>query len=435
MEIDQKNLTGRLRSVAAIGLRGASIVLAFVVVVLLTRLLGPEGYGQYALIVALITVLNVPVGVALSTVLMREVSEARATQDWSRARGLARRGYQCVCALAAIAAIVVLCVAPGAGLQWTICAALAAVALSLDSFSAVRAAQLRGLNAPLLAQAPDLLLKPAIIALGLGALYLSQTATTGVVAALTCLAIGAASAAVMGWLGLIRVAPSPLFRTAAKYDDKTWRKSALALAASSLVIVGGAYADTFVLAVVTDAGSVGVYRVAAQVALATSVGYTSLNYIVAPQLAYHAAKSELVELARISGTNARWALALSLIAPVLLALTGPTPLMILFGPEFTSSLTPLMFLLLAQIVNAAMGFSASCLLAMKMERYILLGAAAGAVVSSVGTYLLAPSAGPSGAACAAALGLTAANAIYVAVLAAKKKINPTVFNGLRFTRR
>lgn len=408
-------------------LRGVGLLLSLASILVLTRALGAHGYGVYSLAIAALTILNVPLGVGLAGILMREVAAGRATNMWSRARGLEQRSRRAIVGLVGTATIAVLVSAIAFSNEIAVYVALACAALCFDTISSLRAAQLRGLGAPILAQSPELILKPAIIACVVFALSAAHPGGISLVAALSAMLAGSVCAAVVGWLALMMKRPSAYASSTQSLDDRSWVPASLTLAGSSLLIVGGAYVDTFVLAVVSDETAVGLYRVAAQVSLAASMAYASINYVVAPLLAYHAARNEHAELARICARHARLATLLCLPVPLVLAATGPGPLLAVFGPQFGAAYAPMMVLLGALVANAACGFGASMLLALKLERFIMIGAAVGALVSGVGTFLLAPHFSATGAAIANACGVLTANAIYIVVLARRARTNPSIF--------
>ena len=78
------------------GLKLLSLPLTLAASILLARGLGPEGYGQYAFIMAVMTMLSLPIGRGLGQLITREVAKYQHAQAWGLLRGLLRRAHQWV---------------------------------------------------------------------------------------------------------------------------------------------------------------------------------------------------------------------------------------------------------------------------------------------------------------------------------------------------
>ena len=81
---------GLLRGASAsFVMRIVGMGLSWLVVMMLTRLLGAKGYGTYAFLLSAATVLSLPANFGASMLLVREVGAAQATENWGRMRGAA----------------------------------------------------------------------------------------------------------------------------------------------------------------------------------------------------------------------------------------------------------------------------------------------------------------------------------------------------------
>lgn len=75
-------------SLASFILKVSQIGLSFITSILLARLLGVEGYGAYAYVVAWFFLLEVPAGLGLRILLPREIAIYETHQKWSLMRGI-----------------------------------------------------------------------------------------------------------------------------------------------------------------------------------------------------------------------------------------------------------------------------------------------------------------------------------------------------------
>lgn len=131
---------------------------------------------------------------------------------------------------------------------------------------------------------------------------------------------------------------------------------------------------------------VGVYRVAAQVALFSGFVYTSLNMLAAQQFTHRLAASDTAGLQSIAAMMARLAVLGALPLPLVFWLAGDVLLANVFGVEFLPALAPMFILFLSQLLNAGAGMASSLMIAGGHERYMVRYAGL-AVVLNVGMSL------------------------------------------------
>ncbi len=86
------SLRGRLvrGGLGSLALKLASTALGFILVILLARSLGPEGYGVYAFVFAIVSLLAIPTQLGLPQLVVRETAKAQAAERWGLMRGLWR---------------------------------------------------------------------------------------------------------------------------------------------------------------------------------------------------------------------------------------------------------------------------------------------------------------------------------------------------------
>jgi O-antigen/teichoic acid export membrane protein/glycosyltransferase involved in cell wall biosynthesis len=416
------------QSFHVLALKGVNLALLFIVTMVLTRWLGPAGFGGYALVMAGLALLNIPIATGAANILLRAVARSDETGDWPRTKGGFRAMELAVVACGAGALGLALLSSGLTGLTALAVGMTAAIWL-LDNLSALRAAVLRAFGKPLAAQSPDQVLKPALMLLLLCGYWGVMKVQPSLEATLGAFLVGSLGAYAAGrWL-LATYAPIA-WRARSLIADWSWVAPAAALTASSGLITLNAYMDTYVLAALSGAEEVGIYRVAFQVALVSALGYVSINLVASPIFARMAAKHDFHGLAQSAQNLARWAFVASLALPALLAVTGDALIAALFGDDFRHGYTAIMILLAGASINAIAGFGASILVTLHQERMVVAGSAAGLCVNLALSLLFIPRWGLEGAALASVAGTLLSNAVFVAALVKTRRINPMAIGSL-----
>ena len=443
----------------SLAIKLGGVGLQFAVAVQLARVLGPDGYGVYALVFAIVTVLAVPTQLGVPQLVIRETARAQAGEHWGRLRGLWRWGNVVVWASSGAIALL------GLAAVWTfgehisqpiVHTLIAGFALvPLIALGNLRGAALRGLRHVVAGQLPALILRPGLLVLLLLAalaLLPGQPLTPAVAMALHALAAALAFAFGAALLTLLR--PRPLARRSRlevalafialalypiqpltpvvpalhilafaagagliylvrsscphtqpprpEYEARAWLVSIVPLALTAGLQVINTQADILVLGLFRPSDDVGVYKVAVQAAMLIPFGLQAVNMVIMPYVARLHADGDHRRLQRLVTQSARAILALAL--PLVLAFVffGDAILTLAFGPEYTRGHTALMLLSLGQLVNAGMG-SVNVLLNMTgHERDTLRGVAFAALANLILNFLLIPPFGMVGAAAATA---------------------------------
>ncbi len=454
------NLRTRLLrgGVGSLAIKLGGVGLSFAVAVELARVLGPEGYGVYALVLAIVTVLAVPTQLGLPQLVIRETARAQAGAHWGRLRGLWRWSTRIVWASSAAIALLGLAAVwtfqahIGQALLYTLVAGFALI--PLRALGNLRSAALRGLRHVVAGLLPEQILRPGLLVLLLFAavmLFPTQPVTPAV--AMTLHALAAALAFAVGAALLALYRPRPLARRPQleyalvfialalypiqpltpvqlalhglafaagagliyllrwrprtplpqpEYAARAWLVSILPLSLTAGLQVINTQADILILGLFRPAEDVGVYKVAVQAAMLIPFGLQAVNMVIMPYIARLHAEGDQRRLQRLVTQSARAILALAL--PLVLAFVffGDAILSFAFGPEYVRGHTALILLSLGQLVNAAMG-SVNVLLNMTgHERETLRGVAVAALANLILNFVLIPTFGLVGAAAATA---------------------------------
>lgn len=414
----------------SLAIKLASGGLTFGLAVLLARALGPAGYGVYAYVFALVSLLAVPAERGLPHLVVRETARALFRAQWGLMRGVWR--WAALAAGVLSLAVVVL----GSAAAWSLAgrltdAQLATVAwglalVPLIALGNLAGAALRGLGGVLLGQLPEHLLRPAGFLLSAAAvLYWGRGGLTpdeamGLHAAAAAAALGAGA-----WL-LARRRPEPLAHAATpQYQARRWSAAAVPLALIAGMHLVHQQTDILILGLFTDSERVGIYRVAAQAAAVVGFGLQAINMVVAPQFARLHAAGDTARLQRLVTSSARVILLLTLPAVLLLALLGGPVIRFVFGAEYAAGHVALAILAAGQLCSAAFGSVAFLLNMTGYERDTARGLALAVAANVVLNLLLIPSLGMEGAALATAVTLASWNLLLWRATRARLGIDST----------
>jgi O-antigen/teichoic acid export membrane protein len=398
------------------GLNVALVVLNFALVLLLSRLLGADGFGAYASAFAWASVLSVIAVLGLPALVIRHTAEYASAGALGLLHGLLRRTNQAVL-LASTATVVV-----AAAIGWLIYedthellypfwVALALV--PLIALTSLRQAAMQGLGRVVLGRVPETIVAPAlaIVLVGIVVLasdWLSPARAIGlqVAATLAAFALGA-------WL-LRRTLPTGTSAARPEYDMRSWRRSGLALVSLNGVMAANAQLGTILLAALVTAADAGIFNVAVRASTLISFVMLAATYPLMPAVARLYAGGEVADIQRTVIRAGRGVLAFAV--PVTLVLIVFAPWILgLFGPEFEDGATALRILALGELAKVVLGFGGLVLVMTGHEADLARSVFVGAILNLGLTTALIPSLGVEGAALAAVVGLVVSNLLMAAL--------------------
>lgn len=408
-----KGLAGQLArgGVGSAAVRVASTLLGLVLVVILARLLGPEQYGVYAYVFALVSVLSIPAQFGLPKLVVRETAKAQVSEDWGRMRGIWRWA---TFAVVVLTLVIVVGSALVAGLfAERFSGNLATFAwglllLPLATLAHLRGAALQGLRHVVLGQLPEFILRPLLmVVLILAAAALSPAWRPDAAGAMRIHVISATIAFGVGAWMLYKMRPAQLRDNPSPvYEHRSWLAAAWPLALVSSMQQINTYTDIVMLGFFVPAEDVGLYRVAVQGALLVIFGLQVVTMITSPYLARLHAQNDIKRLQRLITISARVAFAASLAITLVYLFFGDLIIELFFGEEYLRSYEPLLILSAGQVINGMFGPVGMLLSMTGHERDTAKVLSIAALTNVVLNLMLVPLYGMNGAALATALTLT-----------------------------
>jgi O-antigen/teichoic acid export membrane protein len=384
------------------GLRLVGGGLALVFSSMLAKLLGPEGVGSYAYVLMCLGLLSVPIQNGWATLMLKQAAVASHNSSWPMLKGLTQVGRAASALLSLIFLVLTSLLLNfyvenvPSFLSYTSIALLSLI-LFADQISALRLAVLRGLNFPLWGQLPEALIKPALLIVFFAVLAKLQSQVS-IASIFYAMCMASVVSACAGVFVLSRMAPSELSRARPEYALRSWVVGASFLSGSAGLIVFNSYIDILMLGHLSSLQQVGIYKVAAQIALFSGFVYTALNMLASQRFAHFTAKNDRSSIQSTAVFMARMSFVGALPLPLLFYFWGDQLIAMLFSDSFKDSLLPLFILFLSQILNVSFGMARTLLVMSGMESYVIRITLLSLVFNIVLSFFLIPLYGSSGAA-------------------------------------
>lgn len=371
---------------ALVVVRLLGMLAALVVSVVLARVLGPEGFGAYALALLAVQMLSVPLDRGWGTLLMRTTArheDENARQEAGAMLGLGRLlsvGY----ATLVSSILFGLNLLTGAGVSpWLII--LIGLLLIVMQNGAFRIAVLRGAGYPVFAQFPEMVMRPAIVALVILMLAVWLDLAVDWHVALQVLFAASIITLIIGRLIQAWVAPFVRARIAhpRQIVSRGWGASALVIGVNGLIILVYEQLDLLLLSVSMTTADVGIYKAAMQVGGYGGFAYALLSYVAAARLSAMWARKDTGGIECLARRYSRMSLAFAVIFSVVLFVLGDFIVAFLFGQDFGDAAMIAVVLALGHIGSALFGMSAGMLMMSNNEVFVLRGTIAMLMVKLV----------------------------------------------------
>ena len=407
-------------------IRLLNIGLAYIVSILLARLLGADGYGSYIYALALVNFLKIPTMLGMNPLIIREVSAYQAREKWGLAKGIVRWTSWVIFLLSLLSAIV-------AGLLvWQFQSQLkvdsiavilvALISLPLANLLKVKESQLHAFKHIVKAQLPEVIIRPILLISLLSILYflfreqLDSTWAIGVYVLATGICLIVIS------IVIDRVIPKQIVTAKPEYRPKFWLNEAFPMLLTGSMYLINNQTDTLMLGVLTNSASVGIYSIANRGASLMNFVLSVFNVSLAPTIASLHAKGEKEKLQKIVTKSANLVLLSSLPIAVVLIFFGKW-FLAMFGQEFVRGQTVLSILCIGKLINASTGAVALLLNMTGYQKYTFIGVAVSAVLNVILNASLIPQWGAEGAATATAISTVVWNILLVIFVQQRLKIN------------
>ncbi len=394
---------------ATLVLRLTTTGLSYVALILLSRLLGPEGYGQYAYLMATVAILSPLAAVGLPTVVVREVAACRTLGNYARLRGVVVFAFL-VAGISLVGLALVYGLLHRLAGTWSSAAAddpllLVLALLLLATLGGPLGAIQGGLKRIVAAQVAGLVQPLATVLLLLLAwsawrhpIDVRDTLLLAVLAA----AMGLSVTVVLtrqAWRQAIPRAPG-----GCRFEARRWLGAGLALAVLGVLSTLNAQVDIVLLRWLAGAEPAGIFQIATRNAHLLALLLGALIAPLGPLVAELHARGDRAALQRVVRRSIRVVFLLTLPAALVMIAAGNFYLA-LFGDGFAGARAALAILALAQLVNVGAGPVQLLLVMTGHQARVIPAMAWSALANIVLNLALIPSFGATGAACATAVSI------------------------------
>ncbi|MDP4546877.1 oligosaccharide flippase family protein [Marinobacter sp. MDS2] len=407
-----------------------SIPIGLATSIILARTLGPEGFGQYAFVIALIPLIALPVSGGLPQLLTREVATFAHSKSWSLYRGALRASHVWVFFVAAAILIgywvlgVVLQLLPSDA-KWSLLP-IALMMVPLSGLAAVRTGTIKGLGFPAYAEIPGQLIQPVVmlVLFTVLALYGDLDAKSAI---WSQVAGGAVIFLIASWM-FFKIQPSDAKGVAATYQVGRWKRALLPFSMIALVSTFNAQIGIIALGFLSADEQVAAMRVAERGGQFVAMSLMLVNMVIAPYIVGAYRDGDQVLLQNLARKSARGSLFLALPVAGILIVGGDPLIRLAFGEEYaTISYWPVVIIAIGQLINVFFGSVGHLLSMSGYERFTLGGQVIAVLINIVFCILLIPRFGAVGAAVSVALSIVVWNLVLAYFVLKKLNIRPAAF--------
>ena len=394
---------------ATLAVKLTTLGLSFVTLIVLSRLLGPQGYGQYAYVMATVAILTPLAAVGMPSIVVREVAACRARGDYARLKGVVAFAF-----MAAVLSFLGLSLIYGllhmlaaawstrAGDHPLLTLALLLLAILAGLFSAIQ----QGLKRIVAAQVPFAIVQPLLMVLLLLLAWWAWRHPVHVEDAILLAALAGALALSVA-IALTRHTwrhTRPRGPSGWRFDARRWTAAGFSLAILGLLGTLNGQADIVLLRWLAGTEATGIFHVASRNAHLVTLLLGALIAPLGPLVAELHAKGDRAALQRVVRRSIRVVFLLTLPAALVMIAAGELYLG-LFGEGFAAGHAALGILALAQLVNVAAG-PVQMLLVMTGHQARIIPALSWSLLANIVLNLaLIPRLGATGAACATAFSI------------------------------
>ncbi|MBQ0831299.1 MAG: flippase [Marinobacter sp.] len=391
--------------------------LAFLLTVLLARVMGPESYGVYSFVLSLLILLSIPLQAGLPSLAVREVAKAEIAEDWPVIKGMWFWIVRTILLYSAILAGVLM-ILDVAGISWLSheryeVFIIGIFAIPFTGLLISQGAIIRGLGRLVVGIIPDGIVRPVLPLLIIG-LTMAFAWRDNITPQYAMIAYVASLVFATLLSGFIIVALMPSTKRELKdcrFDIYNWRR-----AAYPLTIVGGlqlmySYSDIIILGLFHGDVEVGIYRAVGQLGTLVIFGLSTINQLLHTQFSKLYFTGDVAKLQKIVTYSSLGILSLALIPSIALVLGGEVVLKLAFGEGYERGALALLILTLGQLANAAFGSVGALLNMTGHERDAMKGMLYSLGINFILAFILIPPFGIEGAALATAISLFLWNGI------------------------
>lgn len=423
---------GRGHALGALGVRIAAAGLAYLLQIVLARLLGAGDYGIFSLTWNVLTIGGFLATLGFSELAVRFLAQYHERGDFARAAGFLRTGLLVSLAGALLAALLGVFLTPLMRASYGDLSAellrIGLVALPFFSLTDYLEGVARSQGWTVRALAPPYVLRQGLLialVLALALLRPPLSAPYAMVATVAATAFAALAQVMLIAPHLRATLPAA---PQAVYEVALWREAAAPTLLSEFATLARLNVDLIVLGLFVPASAVGFYFAATRLASLLGLIEFAVKAGMGHRFARAAEDADPAALQRVYAQARTMALWPGLAAALALMLASPW-ILALFGQGFAEAAPLAMVLVGANALRLVFGPSDEALAMAGHPGCVWRGNALCALVAGAGTAILAPVFGAMGAALATLAGTLAGGVLMLAYLKRRLNLSPFARQG------
>lgn len=321
------------------------------------RLLGPDGYGRYAYILSIVTLLTVPVIAGVPNLLVKEVANYQLKNNYGLLAGLISWTRSYILKISILMMILVFLSNTFGFVSHEISSTLyiGSILILLRGMLVQHGAILNGYRKPLHAQLPTQLMPPIfVIILTIIALLIFDL-DLDVYTLVTINVIGSVFALFLSKLFLFDDNPKEINDVRKEYNRTAWKNSLIPFALITILISFNTDLATFFVGWLSEPQYVAYFKVAMQATMLISIGLSSVNTVIMPNIARYFTSGDLRKTQELLSKSVKTSFIFSLPLIIILITFGDYLIIFLFGSEYVMSYKSLIILCFGQLFNVLMG--------------------------------------------------------------------------------
>ena len=385
--------------------------IAFLIAIFLGRLMGPESYGKYALVVSWLLLGGLLAQVGLPNFLVREISVAKHLDNKADLHGLIKFSRILTFSFAALVTALMYFILSSNYVD-NVELPLLLIGLPyilLLAFMSVNEAIIRGFGFIIVGQVPRLFIRPFFQLLSIVAIFVfvGRTGMTPSVAMWTLTL--STLAAFLTACAVKYVISRDVIKVVPNFELQVWRKGLEKLSLLTAISAVGASINVIILGFLSSETQVGFYAVCSQFMVILSMGLNVINAQQGPELsaAYEANDKETLQ--RLAVRACRFSLLIAFPVAIPFMFFGNEIMVAFFDVEYVAAAPTLAVLTLGQIFNAGVGSVALILVSARMEKEVIVWQCLTLLLQLLLLIVLCPMLGAVGAAIATSIGLAVWN--------------------------
>lgn len=394
---------------AAVGSLGIRLAQAFAgvgITILLARMLGVEGVGTYAAIIAALQMSLIPIQSGVAPLISRQIIKLRIREDWQGIRGLITWSGIVTSCYAAVIGVILVVARPHSDVLQQLPVPLLLVGILAIAFGRVISGYNIGLRQVVIGQSFDLMRNVGILIATVSALYF--TLDFDPVFAVGAFVSAGAAAAILLLIWAVRTTPSEIFvQKDLKIHSRDWMRMSLTF----MTITGVMQMADLIGIILTRAyagpAQAGLFQSSYQLSTLVLFGLGAITMAVSPYFAQMHEAGEVAKLAKLARRAAQGATVFAAAMAMLIITIGDIIMAFLYGSDFSEGQPILVIVTIAYLIQASTGASAPLLNACGYEGKLLRIAIASMVAGVATSATLIPIFGGIGT----ALGIVASMTI------------------------